>query len=262
MKTLEIESLTKWYGSVCGVEDVSFDVKQGEIFGYLGPNGSGKSTTIRCIMGLLKATSGQTRVFSRQVRPGRATQHDRIGYLPGDFRIWRNHRAARSLDVLAAIGGKDHAKERREQLADRLGLDLNRPVGEPSKGNRQKVGVISAFQHNPELLILDEPTSGLDPLVSQTVLDLIREAADDGATILASGPLSGPRVDILLFRYADNSRRHSLADTRYVCSRISIDGNGCNRRRHLESPRFAPLGFSETNNAPASHPESVKVDRR
>ena len=202
MKTLEIQSLTKWYGSVCGIEDVSFDVEQGEIFGYLGPNGSGKSTTIRCIMGLLKATSGQTRIFNQQVKPGRATQHNRIGYLPGDFRIWRNLRAHKSLDVLAAIGGKDHARQRREELAQRIGLDLKRPVGDLSKGNRQKVGVIYAFQHDPELLILDEPTSGLDPLVSQTVLDLIREACDNGATVLLSS--------------------HDLSEVSATCQRAAI----------------------------------------
>ncbi|MHC4483151.1 MAG: ATP-binding cassette domain-containing protein, partial [Planctomycetota bacterium] len=134
---------------------MSFAIEQGEIFGYLGPNGSGKTTTIRCIMGLLKATSGQTRIFSRQVRPGRATQHNRIGYLTGDFRIWRSLRAYRSLDMLASIGDKKHAKGQREELAERLGLDLDRPVGDLSKGNRQKVGVIYAFQHKPELLILD-----------------------------------------------------------------------------------------------------------
>ena len=202
MKTLEIQSLTKWYGSVCGIEDVSFDIEQGEIFGYLGPNGSGKTTTIRCIMGLLKATSGQTRIFSRQVRQGRATQHNRVGYLPGEFRIWRSLRACRSLDMLASICDKDKAKGRREELAERLGLDLNRPVGDLSKGNRQKVGVIYAFQHNPELLILDEPTSGLDPLVSQTVLDLIREAADNGATVLLSS--------------------HDLSEVSAVCGRAAI----------------------------------------
>jgi len=202
MKTLQIQSLTKWYGAVCGVEDVSFDISRGEIFGYLGPNGSGKSTTIRCIMGLLRATSGQTCIFGRQVRPGQATQHNRIGYLPGDFRIWRSHRACRSLDMLAAIGGKDHARKRREELAQRLGLDLNRRVGDLSKGNRQKVGVIYALQHEPELLILDEPTIGLDPLVSQTVLDLIREAADNGATVLLSS--------------------HDLAEVSAVCGRIAI----------------------------------------
>ncbi len=202
MKTLEIQSLTKWYGSVCGIEDVSFDIKQGEIFGYLGPNGSGKSTTIRCIMGLLKATSGQTCIFSQQVRPGRATQHNRIGYLPEEFRIWQSLRASRSLDVLASIGDNDHARGRREELAEKLGLDLNRPVGDLSKGNRQKVGVIYAFQHKPELLILDEPTGGLDPLVSQTVLDLIRKAADDGATVLLSS--------------------HDLSEVSAVCGRAAI----------------------------------------
>jgi len=202
VKTLEIQSLTKWYGSVCGIEDVSFDIEQGEIFGYLGPNGSGKTTTIRCIMGLLKATSGQARIFARQVRPGRATQHNRIGYLPGDFQIWRNHRAHRSLDVLAAIGDKDHTRQRREELAERLGLNLSRPVGDLSKGNRQKVGVVYAFQHKPELLILDEPTIGLDPLVSQTVLNLIREAVDDGATVLLSS--------------------HDLSEVSAVCGRAAI----------------------------------------
>jgi len=137
-------------------------------------------------MGLLKATSGQPRIFGQQVRPGRATQHNRIGYLPGEFRAWRPLRASRSLDVLASIGDKDHSKKRREELAERLGLDLNRPVGDLSKGNRQKVGVIYAFQHKPDMLILDEPTGGLDPLVSQTVHDMIREAADNGATVLLS----------------------------------------------------------------------------
>ena len=202
IKTLEIQSLTKWYGSVCGIEDISFDINQGEIFGYLGPNGSGKSTTIRCAMGLLKATSGQTHIFGQRVKPGRATQHNRIGYLPGDFRIWRNLRAHKSLDVLAAIGNKNHTRKRCEELAERLGLDLNRPVGELSKGNRQKVGIIYAFQHDPELLILDEPTSGLDPLVSQTVLELIREAAENSATVLLSS--------------------HDLSEVSAVCGRAGI----------------------------------------
>jgi ABC-2 type transport system ATP-binding protein len=136
----------------------------------------------------------------------KATEHNRIGYLPGDFRIWRNHRACRSLDVLAAIGGQSHVKKRCEEPAERLGLDTNRPVGDLSKGNRQKVSVIYAFQHNPELLILDEPTSGLDPLVSQTVHDLIREAAEDGATVLLSS--------------------HDLSEVSAVCGRAAILRHG------------------------------------
>jgi ABC-2 type transport system ATP-binding protein len=200
--TLEIRNLTKWYGSAPGIEDVSFDIEQGEIFGYLGPNGSGKTTTIRCILGLLKPTSGQVRVLGQQVVPGRAIQHSRIGYLPGDFRIWPSLRPRRSLDVLAALGDNGHARIRRRELAKRLELNLDRPVWDLSKGNRQKVGVIYAFQHKPDILILDEPTIGLDPLVSQTVLDLIREAADAGAMVLLSS--------------------HDLSEVSAVCTRAGI----------------------------------------
>jgi ABC-2 type transport system ATP-binding protein len=203
MKTIEVRSLTKWYGSVRGVENLTFSVEQGEIFGYLGPNGSGKTTTIRCLMGLLRPTSGESRVLGERVVAGRATQHTRIGYLPGDFRIWPRLTAPRALGVLAALGD-DHRRvaTRREELAERLGLDPDRPVGDLSRGNRQKVGVLYAFQHQPEVLILDEPTSGLDPLVRQIVLDLIREAADGGATVFLS--------------------THDLSEVSAVCVRAGI----------------------------------------
>jgi ABC-2 type transport system ATP-binding protein len=202
MATLEVHSLTKWYGPVRGIEEVSFALERGEIFGYLGPNGAGKTTTIRCIMGLIRPGSGEVRVLGETVAPGRGTQHEHIGYLPGEFRLWPGIRAGRSLGVLAAIGGGHGAHLRRRQLAERLELDLDRPVGELSKGNRQKVAVICAFQHQPELLILDEPTIGLDPLVRQTVLDLIREAAHAGATVLLSS--------------------HDLSEVEVVCERAAI----------------------------------------
>jgi ABC-2 type transport system ATP-binding protein len=202
MPTLEVRSLTKWYGPVRGVEEVSFALERGEIFGYLGPNGAGKTTTLRCIMGLLRPCAGDVLVLGEPVLPGRATRHDRLGYLPGEFRIWPGVRARRSLRVLASLGGGDRAQSRRAELARRLELDLDRPVGELSKGNRQKVAVIYAFQHRPELLVLDEPTSGLDPLVRQTVLDLIREAARDGATVLLSS--------------------HDLSEVGAVCGRAAI----------------------------------------
>lgn len=202
MPTLEVESLTKRYGSTVGVEDVTFAIEPGEIFGYLGPNGSGKTTTIRCIMGLLRPTRGEVRVLGRRVRPGRATEHARIGYLPGEFHLWKFPRGRRSLRLLAALGGRDGAKQRREELAARLDLDLNRRVGELSKGNRQKVGVLFAFQHQPEVLVLDEPTSGLDPLLRQIVLDLIREAAEAGAAVLLSS--------------------HDLSEVSAVCGRAGI----------------------------------------
>jgi ABC-2 type transport system ATP-binding protein len=208
MKVLEVRELTKWYGSSVGVEDLSFGIDKGEIFGYLGPNGSGKTTTIRCLMGLLRPTSGWCHVLGEQVVPGRATQHRCIGYLPGDFRIWPGLTARKSLTLLARLGDGDGVDKRRQELADRLDLDLDRKVRTLSKGNRQKVGVIYAFQHQPELLILDEPTIGLDPLVRQVVMELIREAARDGATVLLSS--------------------HDLSEVATVCGRAAIL-----RRGHL-----------------------------
>lgn len=202
VKALEVTSLTKWYGSARGVEDLSFEIAQGEIFGYLGPNGSGKTTTIRCLMGLLIPTSGDCRVLGQRVIPGRATQHTRIGYLPGDFRIWPGLTARKSLKILAALGDGNNVKERQDELAERLDLNLDRRVRTLSKGNRQKVGVVYAFQHQPDLLILDEPTIGLDPLIRQVVLDMIREASEAGATVLLSS--------------------HDLSEVSAVCGRAAI----------------------------------------
>ncbi len=186
MKALEVRQLTKQYGPVRAVAQVSFTVESGEIFGYLGPNGSGKTTTLRCIMGLLRPTSGKCWVLGDFVVPGRATQHRRMGYLPGDFHIWPGRTARQSLKVLAALGHQQDLGPRQEALAERLDLDLDRRVDTLSKGNRQKIGLIFAFQHDPELLILDEPTSGLDPLARQAVLDLIRAAARTGTSVLLS----------------------------------------------------------------------------
>jgi len=202
MKAIEVKKLSKWYGSARGVEDLSFSIEKGEIFGYLGPNGSGKTTTIRCLMGLLRPTRGDCRVLGECVIPGRATQHTRIGYLPGEFRIWPGLTARRSLGILATLGNGIDISKRQEELAERLDLNLDRRVRSLSKGNRQKVGVLYAFQHRPEVLILDEPTIGLDPLVRQVVLDLIREAAQGGATVLLSS--------------------HDLSEVAAVCGRAAI----------------------------------------
>jgi ABC-2 type transport system ATP-binding protein len=202
MKAIEVRALTKRYGRAVGVEDLSFDVERGEVFGYLGPNGSGKTTTIRCLMGLLRPTSGKCRVLGMPVAPGRATQHSHIGYLPGEFRIWPRLTPRKSLRVLASLGADNGTNRRREELAEKLDLDLDRRVMALSKGNRQKVGIVYAFQHQPDLLILDEPTIGLDPLVRQVVLELIREAAEFGATVLLSS--------------------HDLSEVAAVCERAAI----------------------------------------
>jgi ABC-2 type transport system ATP-binding protein len=201
-KIIEIKALTKRYGKDRGVEDLSFDIERGEIFGYLGPNGSGKTTTIRCLMGLLRPTSGDCFVFSRRIEPGRATQHKHIGYLPGDFRIWPGLTARKSLELTAKLGNGDNIDKRQEELAERLDLDLDRKVRALSRGNRQKVGIIFAFQHQPDVLILDEPTIGLDPLIRQVVLDMIREAAHAGTTVLLSS--------------------HDLSEVAAICERAAI----------------------------------------
>ncbi len=206
MASVEIRSLTKWYGGSRGVEDITFAIEAGEIFGYLGPNGAGKTTTIRCIMGLLRPSSGEVCVLGRRVAPGRGTQHGRIGYLPGEFRIWGRPKARTSLGMLADLGGDRSAAARRKALAERLDLNLNRPVGDLSKGNRQKVAVILAFQHQPDVLILDEPTAGLDPLMRQVVLDMICEAARDGAAVLLSS--------------------HDLSEVSAICGRAAILRDG------------------------------------
>ncbi len=202
MASVEIRSLTKWYGSSRGIEDITFAIEPGEIFGYLGPNGAGKTTTIRCLMGLLRPSGGEVRVLGQRVAPGRGTQHARIGYLPGEFRIWGRPRAISSLKMLAALGGDRSSAAQRNALAERLDLNLNRPVGDLSKGNRQKVAVILAFQHQPDVLILDEPTAGLDPLMRQIVLDLICEAAHAGAAVLLSS--------------------HDLSEVSAICGRAAI----------------------------------------
>jgi len=202
VKAIAVNTLTKQYGSARGIENLTFDVESGEVFGYLGPNGSGKTTTIRCLMGMLRPTYGECQVLGERVFPGRATGHDRMGYLPGDFKIWEQHTGRRALHVLGSLGHGKSFLTRQAELAERLDLNLDRRVRTLSKGNRQKIGLVYAFQHQPDLLILDEPTSGLDPLMRQIVLDLIREAAEAGATVLLSS--------------------HDLSEVAAVCQQAAI----------------------------------------
>jgi len=153
-------------------------------------------------MGLLRPSRGGVYILGERVMPGRGTQHARIGYLPGDFRAWGRAKGLRMLELLASLGGGAGVAARRRELADRLDLDLGRAVGDLSKGNRQKVALIAAFQHQPDVLVLDEPTAGLDPLLRQTAWDLIREAAGGGAAILLSS--------------------HDLGEVAAVCGRAAI----------------------------------------
>ncbi|MER7419048.1 ABC transporter ATP-binding protein [Micromonospora peucetia] len=182
---IQLEKLTKTYGTRRGLVELDLAVAEGEVFGYLGPNGAGKSTTIRLLLDLIRPTSGRARLFGRDPREHAVALHRRIGYLAGDFVVDPRQRVGECLSFLADLRG-DVPRTRIEELAARLDLDLSVRMKALSKGNRQKVGLVQAFMHRPDLLILDEPTSGLDPLVQQTFLDLVREAKAAGQTVFMS----------------------------------------------------------------------------
>ena len=182
---VELRELTKTYGSRRGLAGLTLDVRPGEVFGFLGPNGAGKTTTIRLLLDLIRPTSGTARALGLDPRRDGTELHRRVGYLPGDFVVDGRQSAAQCLEFLAGLrGGVPRA--RIDALAGRLDLDLHTAIRRLSKGNRQKIGLIQAFMHHPELLILDEPTSGLDPLVQQAFLDMVREARRDGRTVFVS----------------------------------------------------------------------------
>jgi ABC-2 type transport system ATP-binding protein len=182
---IETRGLTKFYGQTRGIEELDLVVQRGEVFGYLGPNGAGKTTTIRLLLDLIRPTRGRAEILGIDTQgPGLAARK-LIGYLPGELRPPARSTAIDFLSFLGRLrGGVD--RKAIGALAERLELDLERRLDDLSKGNKQKVGVIAAFMHDPQLLILDEPTSGLDPLRQQDVLDLIRERKAAGRTVFLS----------------------------------------------------------------------------
>ncbi len=178
-------ALVKSYGRRRGLAGLDLSVVAGEVYGFLGPNGAGKTTTIRILLDLIRPTSGSASILGESPRRGGPALRRRLGYLPGDFTALGGQSARDLLRHLGALrGGVPPA--RIEALADRLDLDLSARIRSLSKGNRQKVGVVQAFMHQPELLILDEPTAGLDPIIQQRFLELVREARDEGQTVFMS----------------------------------------------------------------------------
>ena len=182
---IRTESLTKHFGEVVALEGLDLEVRTGEVMGFLGPNGAGKTTTTRLLLDLLRPTRGRAEVLGRDTRVDALEVRARTGYLPGDLALperWTTHELLAFHGRLRGGLDRGHA----DQLADRLGLDPTRPLGDLSRGNRQKVGIVQAFVSRPELLILDEPSSGLDPLVQRELLDLVREVREDGRTVFFS----------------------------------------------------------------------------
>src|SRR6186997_3016053 len=182
---IEIEGLTKTYGSHRGIIDIDLEVAEGEAFGFLGPNVVGKTPTIRTLLDHLRPTSGRATIFGIETTVDPVGIHRRIGYLPGEFALYDKLTGGQTIEYFANLrGGVDATYQK--QLLQRLDLDPSRKFKEYSKGNKQKVGLVVALQHRPDLLILDEPTSGLDPLIQQTFFALVREARDAGRTIFLS----------------------------------------------------------------------------
>jgi ABC-2 type transport system ATP-binding protein len=190
-----LDGLVKDYGDVRALDSVDLRVAEGEIFGFIGPNGAGKSTAIRIMMDLLRPTAGAVHVLGEDPRSGGAPLRGRLGYLPGELVLEGAATARQLLGHLAAVrGGRGSA--RIATLAERFRLELDRPVRTLSKGNKQKVGVIQALMHRPELALLDEPTSGLDPLLQQEFLALLREERDAGVSVFLSSHVLSEIEDV------------------------------------------------------------------
>jgi ABC-2 type transport system ATP-binding protein len=203
---IETVGLSKTYGKdLHALVDLDLRVEVGEVFGYLGPNGAGKSTTIRLLLGSLRPTAGTAAVFGIDTWGRPVEAHRLVGYLPGDLRLADRLSGDEQLVSLARLrGGVDDRF--RAELCERLGVVLDRPIRQLSKGNRQKLGVVQAFMHRPELVVLDEPTTGLDPLLQSEVRALIRETAADGRSVFLSS--------------------HSLDEVQHVADRVGIIRSG------------------------------------
>ncbi len=182
---ISLRQVDHFFGDHRALHDVSLEVQEGEIFGFLGPNGAGKTTSIRILMGLLQATSGQAEIFGLDCWRERVEVKRKVGFLPGDIQLYEHLTGMETLEFMASFRGEVPVK-RIKSLAERFELDLTRPVRQLSKGNRQKVGIVQALMHDAPLLILDEPTSGLDPLKQHQFLEALREEAAAGRTIFLS----------------------------------------------------------------------------
>lgn len=202
---LEIKNLTKYYGNVLGVKNLSLTLNSGEIFGFIGPNGAGKSTTIRSIMNLINKNEGTILLNGLELKKD-VTLKEKIGYLPSEIHLYDDFTVKEMLDYHESFYKKNLSK-RRKYLVKKLILDETKKIEDLSLGNLKKLGIILAFMHEPELLILDEPTSGLDPIMQQVFYELLEEEKKKGTTIFYS--------------------THILSEISKICDRVGIIKDGC-----------------------------------
>ncbi|WP_070121030.1 ABC transporter ATP-binding protein [Bacillus marinisedimentorum] len=205
MSVIDIKKLTKFYGKNRGIEDVTFSVEEGEIFGFIGPNGAGKSTTIRTLLNFIYPSEGSASILGLDIVKESKEIRKQIGYLPSEVHYYDDMKAIELLKYSAGFYGGDHTNKIIE-LAERLDLDLNRKIEDLSFGNKKKIGIVQALLHDPKLLILDEPTSGLDPLMQNIFFDLLREMRANGTTIFFSS--------------------HYLGEVQKLCDRVAIIKEG------------------------------------
>ncbi len=185
MNAVKTNKLTKTYGKSRGITELSLVVPDGDFFGFIGPNGAGKSTTIRTLLGLIHATGGSASVLGEDIVTGRKQILERTGYLPSEISFYNGMKVQDVIRLSASLRGK-RCEDKASTLIERLGLDTEKKVDELSLGNRKKVGIVCAIQHEPDLLILDEPTSGLDPLIQKEFFQILTEENERGATIFFS----------------------------------------------------------------------------
>lgn len=203
--TLEIQNLTKYYGKILGVENLSLKLEEGEIFGFIGPNGAGKSTTIRSIMNLINKTSGRVLVENKDFNKDDIEIKEKIGYLPSEIHLYDDLTVKEMLDYHESFY-KKNIHQRRIELVKKLELDEKKKIEDLSLGNLKKLGIVLAFMHNPKILILDEPTSGLDPIMQNVFYDLLKEEKEKGNTVFYS--------------------THILNEVSKICDRVGIIRNG------------------------------------
>ncbi|MCR9202344.1 MAG: ABC transporter ATP-binding protein [Planctomycetaceae bacterium] len=236
MLAIETNDLCKSYGKRRGISDVNISVEQGEIFGFLGPNGAGKSTTIRVLLGFLKATAGRSRILGKDCWSESDVIKADVGYVAGDVRLYSWLTARRAFQIVSEIRQRDIAP-RGFELAERFRLEVDLPVRKMSRGNRQKVALVTALAHSPRLVILDEPTSGLDPLMQDTLMLCLREMAEQGHTVFFSS--------------------HTLSEVDSLCDRVAIVRDGriaaCEPLQQLKAraPRRVSLIMNSAQDAGA-----------